>query len=281
MTVDVLPSNVSTAVATTVDSYLRRLHEHAPGLVDGVYLVGSVALGDFHPGRSDVDVVTVLHERPDAAARRALANVHEGLALPGREDRSWDRTRARLDGWYLTWADLAAPSTPGSTLGLRALDRHLYAGPGWVPPALLWTELAEHGLHVHGPGLAGRVIAEDPTAVLDGCRSTLERQWASWWTRTSKSLSPTGFGALGPLAPTTGVLGVARIRFTLETGRITSKCGGGEWALEALHPRWRRILTEALRVRNRPDRPSLYRSPWRRRRDALDFVDAVLTEAIA
>jgi len=214
MTVDVLPSNVSTAVATTVDSYLRRLHEHAPGLVDGVYLVGSVALGDFHPGRSDVDVVTVLHERPDAAARRALANVHEGLALPGREDRSWDRTRARLDGWYLTWADLAAPSTPGSTLGLRALDRHLYAGPGWVPPALLWTELAEHGLHVHGPGLAGRVIAEDPTAVLDGCRSTLERQWASWWTRTSKSLSPTGFGALGPLAPTTGVLGVARIRFT-------------------------------------------------------------------
>lgn len=279
MSVDVLPANVSSAVAATVDSYLQRVRSHAPGMVDGVYLTGSVALGDVHPGRSDVDVVTVLRARPDAEGLRALADLHEGLALPDRRDPAWDRTRARFDGWYLTWDDLAAAPAPGVTLGLRALDRRLFRGPGWVPPALLWHELAEHALHVAGPSLEGRVAVPGPEAVRASCRQTLDRQWVPWWQRTAKTASAAGLGALGPLAPATGVLGVARIRYTLETGRVTSKCGGGEWALDTMHPRWRRILTEALRVRHRPDRPSLYRSPWQRRRDALAFVDAVLTEA--
>ncbi len=279
MTVDVLPTNVSTAVATTIETYLARLDAHVPELVAGVWLTGSVALGDVHPGRSDVDVVTVLTEQPDRDALRALADVHESLPEPQPSDGPWDRTRPRLDGWYVTREDLRRPPTRGQTLGLRALDRRLLTGPGWLPPALLWHEVAEHGLAVAGLRPDQLTIARDPDGVVDWCRHTLANQWGPWWDRTARSLSLAGFGGLGPLAPTTGVLGVARIRYTLETGGIISKCGGGEWALEAMAPRWRRILTEALRVRNHPDRPSLYRSPWRRRRDALAFVDSVLTDA--
>ncbi|GAA2323991.1 hypothetical protein [Streptomyces cuspidosporus] len=46
MPTDDLPAEVR----RTVDTFLTAVDESAPGLVTGFYLVGSVALGDFHPG---------------------------------------------------------------------------------------------------------------------------------------------------------------------------------------------------------------------------------------
>jgi hypothetical protein len=44
-------------VRRTVSAYLAALNAEAPGLVEGLYLVGSGALGDFRPGVSDIDYV--------------------------------------------------------------------------------------------------------------------------------------------------------------------------------------------------------------------------------
>ena len=73
------------------------------------------------------------------------------------------------------------------------------------------------------------------------------------------------------------MLEVTRLHYLLTTGQITSKCGAGEWALTLCEPEWRRLLEECLRIRNRPDRPSLYRNPATRRRDALQFMDLLMT----
>ena len=271
MTTDVLPVNVSTSVAGVVDRYLADLLGTVPHLVDGVYLTGSVALGDFHAQWSDIDFVTVLRERPGKHDLRSLANTHERVATAYETPR--------LDGWYLTWDDLYAPRDPKRTMGLRARGARMHGGRNWVPPALIWHEMDEHGLHVHGPQLAEHDIARDPEGVRTWCLETLDTTWTPWWHANARLLSLAGIGSLGTWATASGVLGVARIRYTLETGKVTSKCGGGEWALGALDPRWHRILEESLRIRNRPDRRSLYRSPFRRRRDALAFIDTVITEA--
>jgi hypothetical protein len=271
MTSDVLPVNVSSVVASVVDAYLTDLLGVVPEIVDGVYLTGSVALGDFHTPWSDIDFVTVLRERPAKRDLRALAGVHERIAA--------DHPTPRLDGWYLTWPDLYALRDPKRTMGLRARGARMHGGRNWVPPALVWHEMAEHGLHVYGPQLTEREIARDPDGVRDWCLETLDTTWTPWWHANARLVSMAGFGSLGSWATASGVLGVARIRYTLDTGKVTSKCGGGEWALEALDPHWRRILEESLRIRNRPDRRSLYRSPFRRRRDALAFIDTVITEA--
>lgn len=52
----------SIEVSDVVDTYLRVVDEEAPGLVEGLYLVGSVALGEFRPHTSDVDFVAVTAE---------------------------------------------------------------------------------------------------------------------------------------------------------------------------------------------------------------------------
>ncbi|GAA2805427.1 nucleotidyltransferase domain-containing protein [Saccharopolyspora taberi] len=98
-------------VGRSVKLFLTALDELAPGLVTGFYLVGSVALGDFHPrgggrGRlstaSDIDFVAVTDRRAERESREmaALAEAHA---------RTLARfPRPHFDGAVLTWTDLAA-----------------------------------------------------------------------------------------------------------------------------------------------------------------------------
>ena len=267
--VDALPVNVSNVVAHVVESYLDDLETTVPGLVAAVYLTGSVALSDFHPAWSDIDFVTVVHDVPDTRQRVLLADIHERVARRHR--------KPRLDGYYLRWEDLAAPPDRRVTLGLQAKGGVVHFGSNWVPSILTWHELTEHGLHVHGPGLGQRAIARDEEMLRDWCLESIEKQWTPWWYRNAKLWSGSGMGSLGGWAPASGVLGVTRVHYMLTTGRVTSKCGAGEWALTVCEREWRRLLEECLRIRNRPTKPSLYRDPFARRRQALLFMDLLMT----
>lgn len=74
-------------VREVVDHYLGTADRVAPGLVEAHYLTGSVALGDYHPGTSDIDFLAVI---PSVDAAR-LATVH--AELPASPN---------FDGIYLT-----------------------------------------------------------------------------------------------------------------------------------------------------------------------------------
>ena len=50
--------------------------------VQGVYVGGSVASGDYRPGVSDIDAVALVERPPDPAARRHITETHQRL---GRE----------------------------------------------------------------------------------------------------------------------------------------------------------------------------------------------------
>ena len=220
--VDALPVNVSNVVAHVVEAYLTDLDSTVPGLVAGVYLTGSVALSDFHPAWSDIDFVTVVHDTPDDTQRMLLADVHERVA-----QRS---PTPRLDGHYLRWSDLAAPPDRRSTLGLQAQGGVLHYGPNWVPSILTWHELAEHGLHVHGPGLESRRIVRDEEMLRDWCLASIERQWTPWWYRNASLWSSSGLSSLGGWAPAAGVLGVTRVHYMLTAGHIQRRRAKGRSA---------------------------------------------------
>jgi hypothetical protein len=66
-------------VHDVVDSYLEAVDVQAPGLVEGLYLTGSMAFGDFRPRTSDIDYVAVTAQRLDpAAVCRAAAGPPSG-----------------------------------------------------------------------------------------------------------------------------------------------------------------------------------------------------------
>jgi hypothetical protein len=129
-------------VATALGTYLEIMDSTAPGMVEGLYVVGSYALGDWQPGRSDIDIVAVLAEPATDDDFGTLRTAHALLA-----ER---QPMPHIDGPYLAWGDLiAAPAT-----GLHrpwVLDGELHRRRMLRDQPVTWYTLATYGVTVRGP----------------------------------------------------------------------------------------------------------------------------------
>lgn len=256
-------------VREILDAFLAAADEAAAGLVEGLYLTGSVALADFRPHESDIDFVAVTAARPDAAALDALGRVH--ARLQARYPRPY------FDGVYVTWADLRRDPALASPAPYAHEGRFGSGSFGLDP--VTWHTLARHGLPVRGPAPADLAVWADPAALAAWTSGNLDSYWRPWRDRHARLCSRAGLAALGAWAPAWGVLGVSRLHYTLATGAITSKAGAGRYALGAFPARWHRVIRECLRLRRGGAGPSLYRTPLARRREALAYIAAVIADA--
>jgi hypothetical protein len=179
---------------------------------------------------------------------------------------------------YLTRADLAGD--PAAATGLVHVHDGRVGRDGAGQP-VLWQEMAQLAVAVRGPDRAELDIRTDREQLVAWVRGNLDGYWRRWHAGCSRALSPAGALGLTHWVPVWGVLGAARLHHTVETGLICSKTDGGRRARDTFGPRWHRVLDECLRIRTaQPGRPR-YPSPVARRRDALDFVAAVIAAGTA
>jgi hypothetical protein len=249
-------------IRDVLDAYLAGVDREAPGLVEGLYLVGSIALDDYRPGASDVDFVAVTRSSPTATDVDALRRAHERLARAHR--------RPFLDGAYVTWAELAAdPASAAPGPGVH--EGRLHPRGGRDPVA--WHTLARHGVRVRGPSSADLTVWTDRAALTAWCRGNLDDYWRRWYESAARPLSRRSLACLGSWGPAWAVLGVSRLHYTVATGEITSKDGAGRYAREVFPARWHPIIDECLRLR----RGEAGRSRrFVRRRDTLAFLEMAL-----
>jgi Domain of unknown function (DUF4111)/Nucleotidyltransferase domain len=257
-------------VRQVADTYLGLADAEAPGLVEGLYLVGSVALDDFRPHTSDIDFVAVTSRELSAEDLSALRRVHAGLVARHR--------RPYFDGSYVTWSALSADPALART-GADCHEGWLRARAGTGCDPVAWHTLAGHGVAVRGPRPADLEVWTDQEALAAWTHRNLDDYWRRCLRHASRLLSGRGLWCLTAAGPAWGVLGVSRLHYTLATGRITSKTGAGRYAREAFEQRWHRIIDECLRIRCAQDGPSRYGHPLTRRRDALHFVAMAIDEA--
>ncbi len=267
-----------------MELFLASVDNLAPGLVSGFYLVGSVALGDFHPrgagrGRlttaSDIDFIAVTDLRLERKSRemQALAEAHA-------------RTVARFprpyfDGAVLTWTELAAGPDNCPDVPCAQESRFTPAGRSGINP-VAFCELAWHGIAVRGPQPAEVDLWADRSALHAYTLDNLRTYWRPWWQR-GRQLRPRPL-AIGLTAwfPAWAVLGVSRLHHVLATGTMTSKCGAGRYAQKVFDPHWQRIVAESLYLRTEGgEGHRSYRSPLARRRDTLAFLDTTIEAALA
>lgn len=223
-------------VRSVCETYLSMVDEELPGLVEGLYLHGSIGFGEWANGRSDIDFVAVTRERPTDREVARLDQVHErlGMTFPSPS----------YDGSYLTWADLARPAddcpdVPGILAGdFRPAFRYD------VSP-VTWHELAGHGITLRGPDLGDVEIWTDLPALRRFTRDNL----TSYWEPNVRDLAKFPAEAGRPEVVTWFVLGIPRLHHLLATDRLTSKNGAGEHALEVFGEEWRILLAEALSYR--------------------------------
>lgn len=255
-----------------VGAYLSLTDAAVPGLVQGLYLTGSVALDDFLRRRGDIDFVAVSAVPPSPAQTAALQQAHARLAGHVR--------RPFFEGPYVTWDELAddpADAAPGPYAHRGGL---LPAVPHGRQPAT-WQVLSRHGVTMRGPNAQDLTIDTAPGELVRWARESLARYWRPWWERSSQPLTSEGLAALGAEATSWGVLGASRAHRALTTGEAVSKTAAGEYAHTAFGPAWHRVVEESLRVRRGDGGRSRYATPVGRRADALAFVDMVIEDAHA
>jgi hypothetical protein len=273
-------------VAERVDDLLARLDRALPGRVEGFYVVGSVCLGAFRDGHSDIDFVAIVEGRLDARELRRLRAVHAGrwaAALAGDAvlRRRWPLV---CNGSYLPQGALAH-----SPLEVRALAGHV-AGRFEAAPArgfdvnpVTWHSLARHGVAVRGPEPDRLEIRTDPAELLAWTRANLDGYWRDWVARARRWSGAGWVRALPGRFAASGVLGVSRLHYTLATGEVVDKETAGEYALATFGPEWSTVVEDALAFWRdaQPARGPVGRHPVRRTRRAADFVAHVIDAALA
>ncbi len=125
--------------APLLTAFTDRLHAATP--VIALWVHGSLALGDYRHGRSDLDLIAVLPAAPDAPLRAELASLHRQLIAeqPGGE---------KLHCSYLPQGGLADPAADHFTFAQgEPMDR----------PVTLVTrrELLDGGMRLAGAEPAG------------------------------------------------------------------------------------------------------------------------------
>ena len=137
-----LPSEVTQRVC----EYLDLLDRERARFVQGVYLVGSVALGDYQEGRSDIDFVALAAAPLSGPQLESLMRIHTTMAAAGgppfdgfyieqneliRRPTLGMRVPFSLHGLFHTEAACSASSTM-ARFSSRDQDRRVPATTVWV-----------------------------------------------------------------------------------------------------------------------------------------------------
>jgi hypothetical protein len=234
---------IPVAVAGPVAGYANTVEQVAPSRLAALYLVGGLALGDFSPRQSNLDLVVVCEPPLTEAEVANLRRAERGLERAGRPAAvwyaGWDAIADGPVGDPATWPELETPLT-------RALLRDeavAYTGPDWP------------------------VVAFDEAVYRAWCRRSLGALAAQ---AHGLMIMRRGVASL--------VLGAARLALGAVDGRVYSKTEAGQAALALVPNHFRRILHDAEGFRNGAT-ASMYWGPFERKYDARVLIRRLVEAA--
>jgi len=201
----------------------------------GLYLTGSLALGDFRPESSDIDFVVATRGLLGGEAIAQLARMHGQLRGSTRLYSN------RMEGDYVPLEAIRRYDPHHFTYPHLGVDGHFAVERHDSNEVIQWAVLREHGIVLYGL---------PPDAIMDEISPqqirTAERDFLREWWRPQLQ-DPHRLEDAEYQAYT--VLTMCRILYTLEFGRIVSKSQAARWAalefpqyagLISLAEKWRR-----------------------------------------
>jgi hypothetical protein len=181
-----------------------------------------------------------------------------------------------FNGVFVAWKDLASPPCHITPIASQAAGRFLIRS-GFDANPVTWKVLAEHGIPVRGPSPRDLPLRTNENELRDWVADNLSSYWATWSVLV-RARSWVGAKGLLRNGVAWGVLGAPRLHATLATGEIFSKEQAGGYAMDVF-PVWRPLIRETLAYWRSEPESARYRSRIRRRREAADFVAAVVSDA--
>lgn len=230
-----------THVRAALGAYLDILDAAAPSLVEGLYIVGSFALGDWVAGASDIDVVVVTAEPASDDDFGTLRTAHALLAE--------QHPLPHIDGPYLAWGDLVIEPATGLHRPWTLDGRLHHDGDCFEINPITWYTLATYGVAVRGPSPDSLGIPTDVEARIRFVVDNLRSYWSSVADDVSGACTRTADAVFDGSSFVWCALGALRLHYTAFTGDVTSKRGAGEHGLRVAPTWFHATLTRALSMR--------------------------------
>ena len=248
-------------VRPLLENYVSAIHKDLPGLMAGLYIVGSIALDGFNEQHSDIDFVAALGRSMSKADITRLREIHEILK---KDFQKWE-----LSGSYLPIQDLGRFK--------NEINPHPYYQDGRLHEAgyfginsVTWWELKNQGITLLGQESADMPFTVDWDLLIAEMKENLNSYWVRWTRRPDRFVV-----MLSDWGIQWTVLGVLRQYYTLHENSITTKMKAAAYALSCLPGRWRPMIQEAMDIREGKRTPH-YRSRIARMLDAVKFLKYVI-----
>jgi hypothetical protein len=206
----------------------------------GLYLDGSLAIGDFDQ-ESDLDFVVVTNHEVSGDIFSALQAMHEHFT---RLD-SW--CASQLEGSYISQHafrryDPAHAVHPYLQRGKGERLKVIHHNTDWVIHRYV---LREYGITMAGP---------DPRTLIDPVLpNDLRRAVLEFITNHGEPVLSNPIALQSRGYQSLWVLSLCRMHYTLQHGSVVSKSIAARWAQTALEKRWIPLIERALIGRQNPD----------------------------
>ncbi len=197
----------------------------------GMYLYGSLAIGDFDVIRSDIDFLVVTSEKLPKSLISGLKIMHTRLNESGLE---W---APKLEGAYVPIDAMRVYSPTGPACPLVNKKEFLVARPesNWV---INRHTLYTSGVVITGPPLQTIIDPVQPEELKEAVLTLLRDNWTPW-VHNSDFFLGTGYQ---PFV----VLNMCRALYTLEHGTVASKRCSVEWVIAKSDRKWAKLINQAM-----------------------------------
>ena len=196
----------------------------------GMYLYGSLASGDFDPGRSDIDPLVVTSEGLPDNLISDLKLMHRRIYESGS---AW---ATKMTGAYIPVNTMRKYSPTDATCPLFNRDEFLVAcpDPDWVIHRHI---LYNYGITIFGPPIQTIIDPVNPEELKKAVQYLLLHNWMPWSTNADL------FNGIGyqPFV----VLTMCRALYTLKNGDVVSKKRSAGWAIAELDKKWTTLISHA------------------------------------
>jgi hypothetical protein len=222
-------------VNTVLHNFVVRIQAILGNHFRGMYLYGSLALGDFDPYHSDIDFIVVTDAELADDLFVALQELH------ARFDKSPSPWAAKIEAAYIPRSALHHVAPTQARYPQVEKGTALFKAPleiGWI---FQCYSLREHGVRVAGPDPRSLCNPIDPSdlrravPVIPNMWLEEARNDPSWldWLRQRENQSFV-------------VLTLCRLLYTFDEADVVSKPAAARWAQKSLDMRWAGLIERAL-----------------------------------
>jgi predicted nucleotidyltransferase len=249
---------VSEQVADAVQSVL---HEN----VVGTYLTGSAALGDWHYGKSDLDLIVVMH---DVISKKDIAALIKQM--------KWLQAkyaRVKLEIQYIPISIIGKCKDDVDPILAYHDNKHSISYFNFNP--VTWYTLKKYGIVIFGKPVGDLNLNTEQDELTAYVYENVNTYWAKWAASAFNLFSKKGILSFTDWAVEWCVCGLSRMYYTLQEQDIISKSGAIDYIMQFAPHEHQKILQEAQSIRLQT-KQKFYTSRTERRKSMLHYMGYVI-----